>query len=247
MLTLTHGFFSCSNRLMKTLDIKEWANDWRSYLAEFMGTFLFVLISSLVVLTESLYQGIGIIGISLAIGFSYAALVFGTVHLAGGYLNPAVAMGLWLVQKLSGVKTAFYLIAQVLASFAAASVVLLIFGSDGVKYGLGVPSLGLNISITQAVIIEAIFSAGLIFVLFGTMIDRRGPVSFGPLVLGLYLAATSVILMSISGAALNPARALGPAVISQTTNNLVVWIIGPFMGSLFAIVYEFVFLKKAKK
>lgn len=232
---------------MKTLDFKDWFLDWRSYLAEFIGTFLFVLISSLAVLAEFLYQGIGVIGISLAIGFSYAALVFTTAHLAGGYLNPAVTMGLWLVQRLSGVKTVFYLVVQVLASFAAAGVIWLIFGSDGVKHALGAPSLGLNISISQAVILEAIFSAGLIFVLFGTMIDRRGPVSFGPLVLGFYLTAVSIILIPTSGAALNPARALGPAVISLDATNLVVWLIGPFTGSLFAFVYEFVFLKKGKK
>ena len=228
---------------MKISSVKDWISDWRAYLAEFLGTFLFVLISSFAVLTEALYGDIGVLGIAIVIGFSYAALIFAFGHLAGGYLNPALTISLWLVQKLSGAKTIFFLFAQIIASFAAAAVLILVFGADGINQALGAPSLGLNISLTQAVLAEAVFTAGFVLVLFSTIVDRRGPISFGPLALGLYLVATSIILISVTGAALNPVRAIGPAIISGQTNTLAVWIIGPLTGSLIGIVYELVFLR----
>ena len=232
---------------MKISTFKDWIGDWRAYLAEFLGTFLFVLISSFAVLTEALYGDISIAEIAIVIGFSYAALIFAFGHLAGGYLNPATTISLWLVQRLSASKTVFFLTAQLIASFMAAWVLLLFFGADGIKYSLGSPSLGLNISLTQAVLLEAVFTAGLVLVLFSTMVDRRGPVSFGPLALGLYLVAASIILISVTGAALNPARVIGPAIVSKSTNTLAVWIIGPLAGSLIGIVYELVFLKKKNR
>ncbi len=227
--------------------LKDWFNDWRAYLAEFLGTFLLVLVASMVVLLDALYGNIGNLSIALTIGLIYTSLIFVTAHLSGGYLNPAVTVALWLAQRLSGIKTAFFLITQVLASFVAAIVLLSIFGDSAVKFNFGVPELGLNITLTTAVVLEAIFSAGLVFTVFGTMVDRHGPVSFGPMVIGLYLVAASIVLLPISGAVLNPVRVLGPALISGAVDALAVWIVGPLSGSLFAIIYEYVFLRKGKR
>jgi len=227
--------------------IKGWVAEWRAYLAEFLGTFVFVLIASLAVVVESLYGGLGILGIALAIGFSYAALVFASVHLAGGFLNPALTLALWLSQKLSGTKTVFFIIFQVLASFAAGGVLLLIFGANALQFGLGGPALGVNVSLQTAVLTEALMTAGLVFVTFATMVDRGGPVSFGPLVLGLILVGETIAALPISGAAFNPARAIGPAVLAKSVDSLAVWIIGPLLGSLVGVVYSLLFLKKSKR
>lgn len=225
----------------------DWFLPWRAYLIEFLGTFIFLLLSGWVVLAKFLYAGIGDLEIALAIGFSYAALIFATANLSGGFLNPALTLALWLSQKLSGTKTVFFIIFQILASFAAGLVLLLIFGANALQFGLGGPALGVNVSLQTAVSTEALMTAGLVFVTFATMVDKMGPVSFGPLVLGLYLVAASIVLLPISGAALNPVRAIGPAIVSESTDTLAVWIIGPLLGSLFAIIYDFVFLRKGKK
>ena len=227
--------------------LKDWISPWRSYLAEFLGTFVFVLVACWVVVVDSLYGNIGQIGIALAIGFMYAALVFVTAHLSGGYLNPAITLSLWLAQKLSGVKTVFLLIAQIIASFAAAEVIFLIFGQNSLKFALGTPALGVGMNLQSAVIVEAILTAVLIFAVFGTMIDRNGPVSFGPLVLGLVIAAEAIIAGQMTGAVLNPARVLAPAILAKSTSNLSIWLIGPLVGSLFAIIYDLIFIKKPKK
>src|SRR3990167_1356579 len=118
---------------MKVISFREVVSDWRAYLAEFLGTFFFVFISSSIVLSDSFYNKAGIVGTFLGIGFCYTALIFASVHLAGGYLNPAVTMALWIGGKLSHIKAVFFLIGQMLASFIAAYLVLFIFGENGLQ------------------------------------------------------------------------------------------------------------------
>jgi len=216
-------------------------------MAEFLGTFAFVLISSGVVLADIFYGEIGRLGIGLSIGFSYGALVFITAHLSGGYLNPAITLSLWLAQKLPGLRSCVFILLQIFASFLAAIVLFYIFGQNSLQLSLGGPILGVNVNAQIGVAVEAILTSILIFAVFGTMIDRGGPVSFGPLVLGFILTATTILALPISGAAMNPARAIGPLVLSRNFESLVIWIVGPAAGSLFGLVYDLLFIKKFKK
>ena len=231
------------NRILRYLYIK----DWRSYIAEFLGTFVFVFISCGVVLSDIFYGDVGKLAIALTSGFSYSALVFGTVHLSRGFLNPAVTIALWLAQKLEGTKAVFYILVQLLASLVAAASLFYLFGQNSLNVGLGGPILGINVSAQVAVLIEAVGTAILTFMVFATMVDRGGPVSFGPLVLGLSVTALTVFALPITGAAFNPARAIGPALLSNNLDSLAIYLVGPAAGALFGIIYEFLFLKKFKK
>ena len=226
--------------------VKTWFLDWRAYVAEFLGTLCFVFISSALVVSDIFFGNLGVLGISLGVGLSYSALIFLTAHLSGGYLNPAVTVALWLSQKLTGVKTIFFLIVQIAASFASAGLIFMVFGQDAQKFGLGVPAVGFELAPDVAIILEAFLTAVLIFVIFGTMIDRAGPVSFGPLAIGIALFALTLFDLQLSGASFNPARAIGPAVVSQKTLDLALFIVGPLGGSLFGPIYQLLFLRRAK-
>ncbi|KKR51088.1 MAG: Conserved hypothetical aquaporin protein [Candidatus Curtissbacteria bacterium GW2011_GWA1_40_16] len=226
---------------------REWVSPWRSYVAEFLGTFFLVLISSWVLLLGSLYGKGDVLEAAIVIGFIYTALLYVTLHSAGGYLNPAVTISLWLVKKLSGPKAFFFIAAQILASLLAAEVLFLLFGQDSVQFRFGEPSFGLGISAQTAFIVEAILTAGLVFTVFGTMVDRGGPVSFGPLVLGFYLVAATIVASPVSGAVFNPARVLGPAILSRESASLIIYVVGSLVGGLFGLVYESIFLQKSKK
>ena len=232
---------------MKTFAFKYPLLDWRAYFAEFLGTFVFVFVASLAVLSNSFYGEVGSLGIALATGLALSAMIFSTVSISGGHLNPAVTLSFWLTQKIGAASCIFYILAQLLGSLVAASSLLLIFGDRALKFSLGGPVLGADVTMQIAVILEAILAAVLIFAVFATMVDRRGPVSFGPLVVGLVVIVASIAAGPLTGAALNPARALGPLVMSNQLDALGVWIIGPLTGSLFGIIYEFVFLRKGKK
>ena len=141
----------------------QWVNPWRAYLAEFLGTFVFVLIASGAVLSNVFYSEIGTLGIALATGLSITSMMYATVHISGAHLNPAVTVALWLAQKIKGSSAFFYVIAQIFASFAAAAVVLLIFGNSAKEFVLGGPSVGASVSQQTALVIESILTAVLVF------------------------------------------------------------------------------------
>lgn len=225
--------------------IKTWFELWRAYLAEFLGTFIFVLLANGAILTNNFYE-VGNLGVALASGLAIAAAVFATVHLSGAHLNPAVTLAMWLTKKVTGTVASAYIIGQVLGGVAASGLLLLIFGQGISELGFGVLALGIGINQQMGIMVEAIFTAILILTVFATMVDRRGPISFGPLAVGLVVTAAGIVAGPITGAMLNPARVVGPAVISGGWDNLAVWIVGPALGSLFGLVYDFLFLKKKK-
>ena len=225
---------------------RNWIADWRAYVAEFVATFIFVLVCSVVVVVNFLHGQIGYLGISLVVGSTYAALIFATNHLSGGFLNPAITFSLWLGSKLKGTQTVFFILVQLLASLAAYGSTVLLFGHDAVKINLGAPTLGIGETIAQATTLEAILTAILVFCVFAVVVDRRGPVSFGPLVLGLILSALTLIALPLTGAALNPSRVFGAYLILKSYNLLVPWVLGSLAGSFAGLLYELVFLTVQK-
>ena len=216
-------------------------------MAEFLGTFVFVFVSCGVTLANLFYVDIGVLGVALTSGLVYTAMLFATINSSGGYLNPAVTLALWLVQKMKGHLVFFYVLAQLLASFAAAGLLILIFSPSAKEFSLGGPVLATGVSQQTAVIIEAILTAIIVFTVFATIVDKKNSTGFGPLAIGLVVCGASIFAVSITGAAFNPARALGPLILSRSYESVVVWIIGPLAGSLFGIVYELLFLRKGKK
>lgn len=219
--------------------------NWNAYFAEFFGTFVVCLVTLGTVLNNSVLGEIGTLGIAIAYGFSYCAMVFATVAISGGHLNPAVSLSLWFARKLSSVDTAFYIVAQFLAGFAAVGILIYIFGTLVDPTQSFVP-IAASISLQKAVVVEAVATAVLIFTYFATMVDRRGPSSFGPLALGLVVVALVLFASPISGGLINPARALAPLLFSDSYSELAVWIIGPFTGSLVGLGFEQIFLKKSR-
>jgi len=226
---------------------KDWISSWRAYLAEFIGTFVFVFISAGSVLVNIFYGDVGIIGIAFATGMIISALMFSVSKLSGAHFNPAVTLALWLAQKIKGSLAFFYILAQISGGFAAAGVLLWIFGPDAREFSLGGPVLGVGVSTQAAVIIEALLTAILVFVYFAMTVSRNSSVSFSPIAVGAIYTISIFFAGSLTGGAINPAKALGTLVISESYSNLVIWVIGPATGSIFGIIYDFLFLRKGKK
>lgn len=226
---------------------REAYSNWKAYAAEFLGTFVFVFVSLGTVLSNVFFGEVGVVGIALSAGLVYSSMVFATVHISGGHLNPAITFSLWFSRKITTATAVLYMFFQVLAGFAAAAVLLAVFGLQALEYSLGTQVIGGGVSLQTALVVEVILSAVLIFAFFATMVDRRGPLSFGPLVLGFVVSSSILVAGSITGGLINPAKAIGANVISGTYLNLIVWVIGPFVGSLFGPVYEVLFLRKKSK
>lgn len=233
--------------MMKIIDVlKSWYAPWREYFAEFVGTYILVLVSLGLVLVNNLYQNLEPLAVSLSLGFLYAGLIYATAHLSGGFLNPAISLSLWFVKKLSGKKTIFFLISQTLASLAAAGSVYYIFGKKSLDFGLGFSTIAPD-KLQIAIILEVILTAFLVFGVFSTMVDRNGPVSFGPLIVGLLTVPLTLFALPISGAIFNPAKVLAAGIITKNYATLTIGLIGPLTASLFAFVYDFLYLRRSQK
>jgi glycerol uptake facilitator-like aquaporin len=107
-------------------------------------------------------------------------------------------------------------------------------GRNNQGVNLGLPGLGPDVSLSGALIMEAVMTFFLVLVIFGTIVDPRGPKAIAPLAIGLIITMDILTGGRITGAAMNPARALGPAIVQQDFTNWWIYWVGPIIGGLIA-------------
>ena len=168
--------------------------------------------------------------IALAHGFTIAVMVSATAAVSGGHLNPAVTFGAWLTNKIDSKNAFGYVISQCLAAISAASWLKLAFPLEVLRaVNLGTPSLGEGATPLMGLIIEFMLTFFLVFVVFGTAIDCRAP-KMGGLFIGLTVALDILAGGPLTGAAMNPARYFGPALMGGGLNDFWIYWIGPLAG-----------------
>ena len=224
---------------------------WQRAAAEFIGTLAFVFIGagSVVILRGS--DPAGLVGVALAHGIVLAVMVSVTGHISGGHINPAVTVSAWVTNQIRTAAAVVYIVAQ-LAGAAAGAALLRASLPGGLTAGtLGTPAVGHSFGMTngKAVLLEAVLTFFLVFVVYGTAVDDRGPFSkIAGLPIGLVLTFDILVGGPLTGAAVNPARWFGPALISGTWTDWWVYIIGPAGGGVIAAsVYWFAFLGGREK
>ncbi len=204
----------------------------KAYLAEFVGTFALVFIAVGAIVADLMSEGAaGLTGIALANGLVIAAMATATAAISGGHLNPAVTFGMLITGKISGKNAVGYAIAQCLGAIAGAAVLRAIVPTDALRaVGMGTPALADGIGVTAGVLTEAVLTFFLVFVIFGTAVDSRAPKAGG---LYIGMAVTIGIFMGgpITGAAMNPARHLGPALLGGGLSETWIYWVGPLLGS----------------
>lgn len=210
---------------------------WKKGVAELIGTFALIYVGVLVLVGGFGAPGRGdLVAIALAHGFTIAVMVSATMSISGGQLNPAVTIGLLVGRKVSvgqaGVNILMQLVGGVLGGYLAMA------SLGGADITGGVPDLGAGVSIGQAILVEAILTFFLVFVVYGTAIDRRFGARIGGLAIGLTVALDIMAGGPITGAAMNPARWLGAAIPAAHFANALVYIVGPILGAVAAgLVY----------
>ncbi len=228
-------------------------NKPQKLVAEFVGTFALIFFGAGSIIADQFLRtssngqsSLGLLGIALAHGLAIGIMVTAVGHISGGHLNPAVTIGFWVTRKLSTFDSLAYMVAQLAGGIAAAELLrLLPFDTWSVVH-LGTPDLASGISRTNGMIIEAIATFFLVFVVFATAVDEKG--AFNKIAgFAIGLTITMGILMSgpFTGGALNPARAFGPALAANHWSNHGVYWIGPLAGGVAAgWVYDTIFLRK---
>lgn len=214
--------------------------------AEFVATFAFVFIGAGAVVIDSARGGeLGIVGVAIAHGLALSVMVSMTMNISGGHVNPAVTLGLWIGRKIDGKLGLLYVIAQVAGAVLAGVLVRhALPGMAGEVTGYGSPRISGLITTTQALLIEGVLTFALVSAMFGTVVSSRAPAVGG---FGVGLTALAAILVAgpLTGAALNPARAFGPALIAGAWHGQAIYWIGPLMGGAAAgAVWRWVLLEE---
>jgi MIP family channel proteins len=214
---------------------------WAAAIAEFVGPFTLVIAGvGAIISTQNLSDGGNLVAVSLAHGLAIGLMVAALGHVSGGHFNPAVTISMLATGQIALTRAISYIIAQVLGATAGAGVLTLIFpalgpmGRNNPGVNLGLPGLGPDVSVSGALIMEVVMTFFLVMVIFGTVIDPRGPKAIAPLAIGLIITMDILTGGRITGAAMNPARALGPAIVQQDFTNWWIYWVGPIIGGLIA-------------
>lgn len=209
-------------------------------LAEFVGTFTLIFIGAGSIMAALAARGgqggAGLVTIAIAHGLAIAVMVSAVGHISGGHLNPAVTVAVMVARKIRPVEALVYFGAQLGGAVAGAAVLRGALPESLWRSAkLGTPGLGAGMDAAHGVIIEAVLTFVLVWVVFATAVDPRG--AFGKIA---GLAIGFVVVMDImaggpfTGGAMNPARFFGPALVGGYWKDVWVYVVGPITGGLAA-------------
>jgi MIP family channel proteins len=219
--------------------------------AEFVGTFALIFIGAGSICAEQFLHGTGgpgLLGIALAQGLVIGVMVTAMGHISGGHFNPAVSIGFWVTRRISTLDIILYWAAQLAGAIAAAYLLKVVVPEETWRaVALGTPDLARDFTRLNGMILEAVMTFFLVWVVFATAVDEKG--AFNKIAgFAIGLTITMDILMGgpLTGAAMNPARAFGPAVAANHWANHGVYWVGPLAGGFLAgLLYDSLYLKKA--
>lgn len=220
-------------------------DSWRHFSAEFIGTFALVFIGGGTIITTPMLQMQAIVlNIAFAHGIILAVLVTATMRISG-HLNPAVTAGFLVTRRIEPMMAVVYWIAQILGAILAAySLKWLYPESVATVTRLGGQSISNDVTLVQAIVLEAIATFFLVFVVFGTAVDPRAP-KVGGFAIGLTVTADILAIGPLTGGSMNPARSFGPALVTHIFEGQAAYWIGPLVGGIAAaLLYDRLFLPR---
>jgi len=223
---------------------------WRAVIAEMMGTLLLVFISSAVSIASNTFTfhqpGFAhtVLLISLANGLAYTSLVFAFYHLSGGHLNPATTWGALITRRMGIMRGIAYIVAQVIGAILGA--LLAAAATPAAFHGrMGAHFWEQNLSNFNGFLLEAMLTFLLVLVVFATYYDPVGLGHLAPLPIGLTVLFGYLVGYVFVGTPMNPARALGTAIVYGTYDHMWVYWVGPIVGStLAALMYTLLFISR---
>jgi MIP family channel proteins len=198
----------------------------RAPTAEFIGTMLFVLVGA----GSAVTNVAGAVGVALANGLGLALCVTIMMPISGGHLNPAVSFALWLGKVIDAMTLLRYVVAQLLGAIVGALFIKLLFPASVVHMTLaGTPQVAGSMTFLGATLLEALFTFFLVSAVYGTCVSAEKERVAG-FAIGLVVVVCVLGGGVLTGAALNPARAFGPALVVWDWHAQAVYWIGPLLG-----------------
>jgi MIP family channel proteins len=208
----------------------------RTLLAEAIGAFALVFIGCGAIMVDSETQALGQLGVAVAFGLVIMAMVYAVGHVSGAHLNPAVTIAFTLTRHFPAGRAASYLGAQVLGAIVAALLLRSSLG-DVAVLGTTQPSG----SDRQSFVWEMVLTFFLMFVIMAVATDTSAVGEAAAIAIGGTVALGAIVGGQVSGASMNPARSLGPALVSGELASLWIYLTAPFLGAAVgAVAYQLV-------
>src|SRR3989441_11888899 len=214
---------------------------WKAALAEMVGTFTLIFIGAGSIIADQLSGGrVGLVGVALAHGLAIGTMVSATGPLSGGHLTPAVTTGFAVARRMTARMGAAYVLAQLVGASVGGFLLVASFPEAARQaVHLGTPALGRGVTPGVGIVVETVLTFLLVFAVFGVAVDARGPRGTAGLMIGLVIAMDILAGGVLTGGAMNPARAFGPALFSGAWQNHLVYWLGPLLrGAAAALLYE---------
>jgi aquaporin TIP len=212
----------------------------RRGIAELVGTFalIFVGVGSIMFASNS-----GLVGVALAHGLTIAIMASAVGHISGGHFNPAVTLGFLVTRRIEPMLAGVYWLSQLAGAVLGALALRLTF-PDEADLDRGAPVLN-AIGTGSGVLLEAILTFFLVWVIFATAADPGGAFkSIAGLAIGLTITIDILAAGPLTGAAMNPARALGPELVQNVWDDFWVYLVGPAVGAAAAaLAYDWLYLR----
>jgi len=219
--------------------------EFRRLFSEVWGTFLLVLVAA----------GGGVIGATvfgseltlamkaLAPGMMVMGIIFFMGPIGGAHLNPAVTLAFAVRGNFPWTRVPGYIVAQIIGAVLASVFLQLMYG--GIINGATEPTP--DVSMGVAILTEAVLTLGLVSVILGTATGARNIGFNGAIAVGAYIGLVSVWGAPVTGASMNPARSLGPMLVGGDLSNYLIYLIGPIIGAMIAVGFEYILRGRATK
>ena len=198
----------------------------KSLIVEFVGTFALIFIGAGALAIGSA----NLVGVALAHGLVIVAFVYAYGHISGTHINPAVTLGLLIAGEIEFVAAIGYWVVQFLGGILGAVLLNVLLPDPG---DLGVTILAEGVTPVQGLVIEIVLTFFLVNTIFNTAVSGKAG-NFAGLAIGLTLVLAILMGGPLTRASLNPARTLGPAIVSGNYADIWLYFVGPFIGAILA-------------
>ena len=229
----------------------------RPLIAEFIGPFALVFVGAGAIMT-AISQGYGdggtLVMVALAHGLAIGLMVAAAGHISGGHYNPAVTIALFIGGKIGLIKGAAYIVVQLAGAVVAALLLKEIFDKSLVDLAATIPTVNyggendadaLIIGRSNAFILEVVATFFLVYVIHGVAVDSRGAHAIAPLAIGLTITMDILVAGPLTGAAMNPARHFGPALVEGEWKDTWLYWVAPIVGGgLASIVHNYILIPR---
>lgn len=210
--------------------------DYRPEAAEALGTFALVFAGCGAIMVDSLTGALGHVGIAITFGLVIVAMIYALGHVCGAHFNPAITLGFAATGHFPWRRVPSYLAAQVLGALVAALALRWLLGATA---DVGATHLAPGIDLARGFALEAVATFFLALVIIGVATDKRAAPGAAGLAIGFTVLLDAMFVGPLTGASMNPARSLAPALVSGGLSDVWLYVAAPVAGALAAMfAYE---------